>query len=109
MGDRANIHIVEEEGGNLYFYTHWSGYELPSILANALERGRDRWSDESYLSRIIFCEMVKDEIEENTGYGLSTYRGDYEYSDLVVNMKDLTVTNRDGNVLSFDDFIREEM
>lgn len=107
MGDRGNIHFVERNGGELYFYTHWTGSELPKILARALDRGRDRWSDEQYLARIIFSEMVKDEIEDNTGYGISTYRGDYNYSDLTVNCADLSVRDRENNVLMFDEFIED--
>jgi len=107
MGDRANINFVERDGGELYFYTHWHGTELPKILARALDRGRDRWTDESYLARIIFSEMIKEEIEDTTGFGISTYRGDYEYSDLVVNCADLDVRDREGNVLMFDEFIEE--
>lgn len=107
MGDRANIHIVEEDGGDLYFYTHWDGFVLPTILARALDRGRGRWSDESYLARIIFSEMVKRDVEGETGYGISTYRTDYEYDDLVVSPVGKTVTDRDGSVLSFEDFIEK--
>lgn len=105
MGDRANIQVVEEEGGTLYFYTHWQGEELPTTLATALARGRGRWGDEAYLSRIIFSEMVKDDIEGETGVGLSTYRGDFNYDDLIVEMKEQVVVDRDGARLSFDDFI----
>jgi hypothetical protein len=107
MGDRANIKIIEENNGQLYFYTHWYGEDLPKILAKALDRGRDRWGDESYLSRIIFSEMIKNDVEDNTGFGISTYRGDYEYSDLVVDMGNLTVSTRKDESLTFDEFVKE--
>lgn len=104
MGDRANIKFVEVEGGEIFFYTHWSGTELPEILAAALDRGRDRWNDESYLARIIFSEMVKDDLGSNTGAGISTYRTDYEYDDLIVSVKDQRIYGRGGD-LSFEDFV----
>lgn len=104
MGDRANVKVVETGGGEIYLYTHWSGTELPEILAEALNRGRGRWTDETYLARIIFSEMVKDDIEGETGFGISTYRTDYEYDDLVVDVNTQTVGGRGGGV-SFEDFV----
>lgn len=104
MGDRANIQIVEEQGGVLFLYTHWSGHELPQTLASALDRGRSRWDDEAYLSRIIFSELIKDDVEGETGYGLSTYRGDDNHPDLIVDCKTKTVGGR-GEDLTFDQFI----
>jgi len=53
MGDRANVRI-KDSGGTFHLYTHWSGTELPETVRQALLRGKDRWDDEQYLSRIIF-------------------------------------------------------
>ena len=66
MGDRANI-VIENDAGRIYLYTHWAGYSLPETLRSALERGKSRWDDESYLTRIIFCEMVKGSEADLTG------------------------------------------
>lgn len=76
MGDRANIKIKQPEGQALYLYSHWGGSNLPQVLQDALTRGKERWNDETYLARIIFSQMVKDDILELTGYGLSTYETD---------------------------------
>lgn len=105
MGDRANVHVVEERGGDIYLYTHWGGTELPATLASALERGRGRWGDESYLTRIIFSEMVKDDLLAETGYGISSYPVDQEYPDLVVNMGAQTVTDRNGVTVPFEAYV----
>lgn len=79
MGDRGNI-IIEKDGQDfkhqVVFYTHFSGSELPLIVRNALIRGRSRWDDSSYLARVIFSELVKDDIDGLTGYGISTEIGD---------------------------------
>jgi hypothetical protein len=80
MGDRAQIGIHDrtvkindfEEEIYVYLYTHWHGYKLLGVLKAALERGKDRWSDGEYLARIIFSEMVKDDIDGTTGYGVGT-------------------------------------
>jgi hypothetical protein len=81
MGDRANVYVVEESEKpemGVYLYTHWSGTELPLTLQVALRRGESRWSDGAYLTRIIFSEMIKDEVMSETGYGISPYPQDGE-------------------------------
>ena len=104
MGDRANIRLVEGSG-QVYFYSHWGGTELPGILASALDRGRNRWGDAPYLNRIIFSEMIKKDVSGETGYGISCERGDYNHEDLVVDHDNATVTDGRGDTLSFDNFI----
>lgn len=86
MGDRANICMVQNHSGKgtIYLYTHWKGSELPKILQQALQKGKERWNDESYLARIIFCAMVGDDMESLTGFGISTYFTDNEHPILVV-------------------------
>lgn len=76
MGDRGNIVVSSQRDGTIHFYTHWSGSVLPQIVADGLRRGRARWTDEQYLNRILFCEMVRDDIDGETGYGISTQMGD---------------------------------
>ena len=66
MGDRGQIHIKDS---GVWLYTHWGATELPDILRRALAR-KQRWSDDEYLARIIFSEMIRDEINEETGYGI---------------------------------------
>lgn len=71
MGDRANVHVA-----GVYLYTHWGGSELPETVRRALIRGEERWQDEPYLARIIFCEMVGENVKGTTGYGISAECGD---------------------------------
>lgn len=87
MGDRGNIIIRYSNGKDIYFYTHWRGSEMRGILASALARGTDRWSDESYLARIIFCELVKGQEMDTTGFGIAPYEIDNEHQHLIVDCK----------------------
>ena len=117
MGDRGNIVIKQNDRDQsapyLYFYTHWAGSDIAQTLQNALKRGRDRWDDEQYLSRIIFCELVKGSEMETDGYGISTYMGDNEHDFLVVDSKKQTVSRvKEGDPSappkkswSFEDFV----
>jgi hypothetical protein len=119
MGDRANIKVLtptrEDPKSGVCMYSHWGGYRLPRVLANALDRGKSRWGDELYLARVVFSELVKGDIDGETGYGLSTYLGDGDDRVLTVDPIGQTVstTNTDGDsdwpengsVLSFPAFI----
>lgn len=90
MGDRANVVVrdnwPDEQGEKeaVFLYSHWGGTELPEVLRQALVRGEERWSDGSYLARIIFAEMIKGDPEGSTGFGISTRLTDNEYHLIVV-------------------------
>ena len=87
MGDRGNIVVMQSKNPSdaVWLYTHWGGSDLNTILANALLRGKDRLDDPSYLTRIIFCELIGDDIAGTTGFGISTRMDDNEYDVLLVN------------------------
>lgn len=85
MGDRAQI-AVKHVGGVVWLYTHWGGSEIYATLARALRRGRSRWDDCEYLTRIVFSEMVRDDWESATGFGIGvSMHGDLEHHVPVVN------------------------
>ncbi len=107
MGDRGNIKCNDRDR-TIYLYTHWTGSALPTTLKSALERGRDRWTDPAYLSRIIFCEMLKqsrDPLEATTGFGISTELQDNEHPIIDVDIPDQTVTIGKKS-WSFGDFVK---
>ncbi len=95
MGDRGNIYFVDQHRGKerigMYMYSHWGGAVIPSVVETALRRARDRWGDSQYLARVVFCELVKDDVMETTGYGLSTTIGDNEHAIVRVDDVDQTV------------------
>jgi len=68
MGDRGQVLMVDEK---VYLYTHWNATELVETVRRALAR-KQRWDDPEYLARIIFCEMVKDDVKGETGFGIGT-------------------------------------
>ena len=77
MGDRGNIIIeTSDKKPKLFFYTHYYGSALHILVANALENGKSRWGDDPYLNRILFCSLVKDDVEGTTGAGIDTEMGD---------------------------------
>ena len=104
MGDRANVRIRYEDGQDIYFYTHWSGTEMPGTVAASLARGRSRWDDESYLARILFCDLVKGDELGLTGFGIAPYIGDNEHPILTVDMKHRRVEIEGRGAWSFEEY-----
>jgi hypothetical protein len=86
VGDRANIFLVDRRHdektdlvSGIYLYTHWSGYNWPEALREALLEGKGRWGDEAYLARIITSHVFADIHGSETGGGISTVLGDNSY------------------------------
>lgn len=103
MGDRGNIYL---KNSNIYLYTHWCGSALPLIVQQALVRGKDRWTDEPYLNRIIFCELLSPEtLSSNTGFGISNYICDNENPiiEIDVGMQQVAI---DGKTWTFEDYCK---
>jgi hypothetical protein len=68
--------------GGVYLYTHWGGYELPARVQRTLQR-KQRWSDHSYLARMLFTDMLDGDRGE-TGFGISLRMCDNEYPIILV-------------------------
>lgn len=89
-----------EQQGSVFIYSHWGGGDdinnspLAQQIRSALER-RERWGDESYLARILFSEIIKDDIESDAGYGLcpSAWYCDEEFPRIVVDLSAETVNS----------------
>lgn len=101
MGDRGNI-IVKDGESKVYLYTHWMGSELPDIIKSALKRGKDRWDDGAYLTRVLFQEMIGDD-KGVTGFGISSVYG-AGGTDVIVDVPSQSVTYRDVTT-PFSDYV----
>jgi hypothetical protein len=101
MGDRGNIKIEVEGYPPLWIYTHWEGSVLPETVRRGLIRGRPRWDDPAYLTRILFDEVTGDD-RGLTGFGVSTFRGDGGET-VIVNLTAMEVTV-EGQAWSFEDY-----
>ena len=109
MGDRAQIAVKQGEG-RIYLYSHWDGAGVYKKLADALVFGKSRWSDEEYLTRIIFQKMTGDN-KDTTGYGIGLNRhNDIEHDIPVLDCDSQTIDWEDrsgsptGTKQSFADF-----
>ena len=104
MGCRGTIEIWEngaapkDEEAPVVLYTHWGANDMLADLKTVLKR-KARWSDPPYLSRMIFCQMVKGEERGETGYGIMTNNiGDAEEEIVVVcDRQEVIVKGNDNN------------
>jgi hypothetical protein len=109
MGDRGQVRIIEEATPDLYFYTHWQATQLPAIVSSALQRGINRWDDSPYLSRIIFSEMIQDEVMSEIGYGITTFPSPDVWRTVTVDQSSQTVEVSDNDYLwTFQEFVARE-
>lgn len=108
---RQNIKMNYSEGSPIYIYSHWGGNEpmekseLALQLAEALRR-KERWDDESYLARIIMAEVLREHLDDETGFGLSPYEIDPEFPTITVDLTKNTVAFGKGEAMTFDEFIK---
>jgi len=106
MGDRGQVRLVSEGSPDIYLYTHWGATELPEVVADALKRGKGRWGDDEYLNRIIFTEMIKDDVMSETGFGIGTAEHGDVWRVVTVNHDSKTVeVTQFEKTWSFDDYV----
>lgn len=83
MGDRRLAEIRTEDG-SMYFYTHWSGYELPRIAEESLRYAEQRKNDSPYALKMVLDYLIKEcggrDGALNCGIGLDPgHTGEDEY------------------------------
>lgn len=105
MGDRAHA-VIKHGDEKIYLYTHWGAASLPSKVRDALKRVPGRWTDPAYLARAIFSQMIKDDIMEETGFGISASPCGEQDRDIVVDIDAQTVSGR-GRSVSFATFVKQ--
>lgn len=111
MGCRGQI-LIEDIG--VYLYTHFGGDEMVNDLKKTLAMPgvRYRWRDDEYLARIIFSQMVKDDIDGTTGYGIGNSQHGDIYKLITINIENQTIEVLDvynditRKYSSFEDFIK---
>ena len=91
---RRNIALDYGVGNKIYLYTHWGAERLEQVLREALMRGQSRWDDPPYLARIIFSEMIQDEVMDTIGYGIAPYVMDDEFPTIEVDLGKRTVNGQ---------------
>lgn len=91
MGDRANFGFRQSNENVVFLYGHWAGHQMLSRLAEAVAAARPRWSDESYATRIAISQLIGDQWDMETGWGLQVNAiSDNEHRIPVINWYEQT-------------------
>jgi len=92
MGNRANYGF--RSGDNtLFLYGHWAGDPgMAERFATALSAAAPRFDDDSYATRITISQLIGDDWDKETGWGLFINElGDNENGVLVVDWDEKAV------------------
>ena len=85
MGDRANFGFVQPNGQTIVLYGHWAGHQMLGKLADAVIAARPRWNDSSYATRIAISNIIGDQWNMETGWGLYVNEiGDNEHKIAII-------------------------
>ena len=85
MGDRANFGFVQPNGQTIVLYGHWAGHQMLGKLADAVIAARPRWNDSSYATRIAISNIIADQWNMETGWGLYVNEiGDNEHKIAII-------------------------
>lgn len=110
MGTRGNIKVISGRS-TVYLYQHYDADNLPYKLQSALLRAKAgcRLSDGQYLGRMIFSEMIQENIMGATGYGISSDLHDGDDRVLTVDVDNQTIQyNKTYEKIPFSVFISME-
>ena len=114
MGCRGTIEIwnnaaaPKSDERPVVLYTHWGAKRMLNDLVTALEK-KERWNDAAYLSRMIFCEMVRDNLHSTTGFGIMTDNALDTEEEIIVDIDRQEVirkrTGHDNQTFTFEELI----
>ena len=106
MGARTNFELQDAKG-SVWLYSHWGGDDKSADFAKALSHAEPRWGDTPYAIRMVVSYFIKDNIMEDTGYGLSSWEfGEESYDTLSANFVTNTVSY-EQEVFTFDEFVQK--
>jgi hypothetical protein len=107
MGARCNFIFKTSEDQAVALYSHWGEDAMYEDLAAALAHAAPRLGDESYYIRMAISYLIKDNILDETGYGIYPCNpNDLGFMDhpILIDLVNRTISDDTGNH-SIEDFI----
>lgn len=102
MGARINYVFNDGTDHAVALYSHWGETGWQEDIAHAIWMAKPRWTDTSYATRIIISQLISDQWNSETGFGLFAINpNNPELWDTTV-VIDMVNKQIDGH--SFDEF-----
>lgn len=106
MGARINYVFKDGTDTSVVLYSHWGQYEWQTDIANALQHAKPRWGDAAYGTRMMISYLIKDNLMDETGFGIYSVSGnDYDLGDQTVVIDFTNKTVEDNVAVSWDNFV----
>ena len=100
MGARINFVFDDGTESLVAIYSHWGEDTWQDDLAGALDHAEPRKGDHSYFTRMVISYLIKDELLEETGYGIYAIGRDHVGKGfdktVVLDLLNNTVTDLDN-------------
>jgi hypothetical protein len=104
MGARVVFNIKQNEGEYICLYSHWGEMTALEDAGRAIAKARPRWGDDSYCARIIISQLIGDQWDSETGFGLWVSNEPcMDEAWVLIDLQEQTVTAVDGTH-SFEGF-----
>ena len=106
MGNRAVVIVTDRDGDKICLYAHWGGTVLIDQVQTALRKYPGRWNDFAYINRIIFSEMIKNDIDSELGFGISCNDIDFDANQIIqidLHQQTVTINHKNMSIKEFCD------
>lgn len=70
MGARVNFVFNDGTDSHVVLYSHWGAEGYEHNLNDAIRHAQPREHDTSYWTRMVISYLIKDEILDQTGFGI---------------------------------------
>lgn len=106
MGARINFVFKDGTDSSVVLYSHWGQTEWETDIAGALQHATPRWTDSSYATRMMISYLIKDQVMDETGFGIYAVSGDnFELGEQTVIIDFVNETITDNVPVKWDKFV----
>lgn len=106
MGARINFVFKDGTDSSVVLYSHWGQTEWETDIAGALQHARPRWTDSSYATRMMISYLIKDQVMDETGFGIYAVSGDnFELGEQTIIIDFVNETITDNVPVKWDKFV----
>ncbi len=110
MGARTNfvIRTTKNPSEDIVLYSHWGGDSSERDFAQAISKAMARKGDDSYFTRIIVSQLINDQWDSETGFGLYvgevTHEESYNYKMIDIPNGTVTIGDHTTPIQAFLDY-----